>query len=196
MARDLSSRSLVDLLDEARRRGIVGAESMDRAALIESLSEARGPLSFARSLIGRVVRAMIPSGAAERAREGPARAVSRAPEGPRLPSAAVETLLDPIFTGVTIHDGDALAIVWRLPAEVLEIAAAIAPPGAGLRARVLRFSWPEGASEVRAERTEHADIGAEGALALPRRTPGETVVVGIGLGTDQGEFVAAIHARL
>ena len=63
MARDLTQLSYADLLEEARRRGIVGAETMERAALIDALSEPdrRGPMSLARKLIGRVVRAVIPA---------------------------------------------------------------------------------------------------------------------------------------
>lgn len=194
MARDLSLAPLADLLEEARRRGIVGAESMDRAALIESLSEPRGPMSFARSLIGRVVRAMIPT-APERPGE-PAPPRARPKDGPLLPPSAVETLLDPVFTGVRVLDGDALAIVWRVPSEALEVAGAIAAPGAALRARIVRVAWADGEPGPRSSRTDHAEVGVEGALALARRAPGEQIVVAIGLGTEAGDFVAAVHATL
>lgn len=214
MARDLSALSFADLLEEARRRGIVGAETMDRAALIDALSEPerRGPISLARKLIGRVVRAVIPASPERRSERPPpvwvAPPSAPEPSAPLLPPAAVETLLDPGFIGLRAIEAtgrsgaggggaeEGLAIVWRVPEGSLEGAQAISHAAADLRLRTVRVRWSESDSELHVERADHGSVRSEGALALPPRVPGERVVVAIGLGSDDGSFVAAIHATL
>lgn len=211
MARGLTELSLADLLEEARRRGIVGAETMEREALIDVLSEPerRGPMSMARKLLGRVVRAVIPGTGSERRSERPPAmrprdagaaeaglvGASTAPPA-RLPPAAVDALLDPAFTGICALDGHGLSIVWRVPEGALEGAQAIAHATADLRLRTVRVRWADADADVRVERADHGTVRTEGAIALPDRTPGERIVVAIGLAGEDGSFVAAACATL
>ena len=210
MARDLTELSLADLLEEARRRGIVGAETMEREALIDVLSEPerRGPMSMARKLLGRVVRAVIPGSErrserppAMRPREasaaGTASAVEPRPaDAERLPPAAVDPLLDPAFAGICALAGPGLSIVWRVPEGALEGAQAIAHATADLRLRTVRVRWTDAESDVRVERADHGTVRTEGAVALPDRAPGERIVVAIGLAGEDGSFVAAACTTL
>ena len=210
MARDLTELSFADLLEEARRRGIVGAETMEREALIDVLSEPerRGPMSMARKLLGRVVRAVIPGSErrserppAMRPREagaaGTASAVEPRPaDAERLPPAAVDPLLDPAFAGICALAGPGLSIVWRVPEGALEGAQAIAHATADLRLRTVRVRWTDAESDVRVERADHGTVRTEGAVALPDRAPGERIVVAIGLAGEDGSFVAAACTTL
>lgn len=214
MARDLTELSLADLLEEARRRGIVGAETMEREALIDVLSEPerRGPMSMARKLLGRVVRAVIPGTGSERRSErppamrpreaGPAGMGAVAPPRPvdaassRLPPDAVDPLLDPAFAGICALAGPGLSIVWRVPEGSLEGAQSIAHATADLRLRTVRVRWTEADSDVWVERADHGTVRTEGAIALPERAPGERIVVAIGLAGEDGSFVAAACTTL
>jgi hypothetical protein len=186
---------------------------MEREALIDVLSEPerRGPMSMARKLLGRVVRAVIPGTGPERRSERPpamrprdavvagtgsAASPRREEDAARLPPAAVDPLLDPAFAGICALAGPGLSIVWRMPEGALEGAQAIAHATADLRLRTVRVRWTDVDSDVRVERADHGSVRTEGAIALPDRAPGERVVVAIGLAGEDGSFVAAACTTL
>lgn len=195
-----------ELIDEARRRGVGAPESMDREALIDVLrgrgrERDRGALSRARSLLGRVVdtvRAALPGQERRSDRPPPPAApMSRQLEHPRppaLPAEALGLLGDESLSGVRIVEDDALGVVWRVPPRHVERAQAIAPPGAEMHLVTVRVSWPPGAGEPRVLREDHGAVRSEGALALPRRAPGEKIVAAVALAAAGGEVVAIDHA--
>lgn len=181
---------------------------MDRDALIDAIRgrerAGRGPLSLARSLLGRVVhtvRSALP-GSERRSERPPPPPGSGAPPAPpsaidaprALPPAAARLLADPQLEGVRVVDAGTIGIVWRVSRERIERAQAIAAPDAEMHLRTVRVSWPERASEPRVAREDHGTVRSEGALALAPRDPGEKLVVAIGLASPGGEFVAIDHA--
>jgi hypothetical protein len=181
---------------------------MDREALIDAIRArergGRGPLSLARSLLGRVVhtvRSALP-GTERRSDRPPPPASVSAPsagatartESPVLPPDAARALADGALSGVRVVDDGALAIVWRVSLEHVARAQAIAPSDAEMHLVTVRVSWPEGASGPIVAREDHGAVRSEGAFALTPRAPGERIVAAVGLASPDGRFVAIDHA--
>lgn len=128
MGADLSELSYHELLAEARKRGIGGADGLDRATLIETLrasDDRRGPMSMARALLGRVVRAVIPterrSDRPAPLRSDPPRTVSEAPHrADRAGTAPPEAIPELAAAEAAKHDASAQ----------LEARNAVLPPSA------------------------------------------------------------------
>ncbi|AKF03301.1 hypothetical protein [Sandaracinus amylolyticus] len=176
---------------------------MDRESLIDVLrgrdpSSRTGAFSIARSLLGRVastVRAVLPV-PPERRLERPPPATARREDEPVLPVATMTRLADAKFAGVTLDEGETLAVVWRVRESAIARAQLIAPSGAEIHLRVVRVSWPEDAEAPRVERVDHGVVRSEGTIVLAPRAPGEKIVVAIGLAKGDSEIVAIDHATL
>ena len=210
MGVDWNELSYHELLSEARKRGIGRADALDRASPVEAIrasDERRGPLSFARALLGRVVRAVIPVSDTERRSDRPP-PMQRPDVGESggtrlgaqteigalvLPAAAAALLADPAFSGVRVLDDGALAIVWRVSGSRLEAAQAIAHASAEMHLRTVRVCWPERDGEPRVTKDDHGAVRTEGALALSPRARGEKIVAAIGLSGADGAFVSIDH---
>lgn len=186
---DFAQFSWVALVEEARRRGVPILDGMDRDALLDAIRahpRAKGPLSRARSLIGRVVdtvRSALPG--SERRSERPPVALPREapPPLPFIPRDGIHV----------IDEGPEMAIVWRIHESQLVRARLLIGPGAELRVRTIRISWPEHASEPMTEQSDHHAAGHDGVLRVPARKQGEKIVAAIGLSDSPGDFTAIAH---
>jgi hypothetical protein len=200
---EFAQLSWTALVEEARRRGVPMPDGMDREALLSAIQArppGKNPLSRARSLIGRVVdtmRSALPGN--ERRSERPPPPIAHR-DRPRQPTSSEpmtnSRLEDPDFHGIEFVDGDTLTMIWRVHPTHVERAQAVAAPGAEMRLRTIRISWPEHESEPLIEQGDRGPVRGEGEAHIPRRKNHEKVIVAIGLSSALGEFVAIDHATL
>jgi len=224
MSRDRTRTSMRDLITEAERREIAGAEWMDRAALVRALEAsdgdaALGPLARARRFLGqvtglgrvaKVVRSAIDPARPEplslvtertqaRVRERVAPVVEEA-----FPTASIEAppaipATSDLLAGDPSFGG--LRVVsrgghaWLVWRAPASRLAAIGR-GETLTLRLVSIGCTIGVpgAEVVVETADEAGLGLEGVRRAPD-SRGQSCVAAIGVGRGDG-FVAVAHARV